>query len=298
MAALPVLPSAAQPPTGRAVPTSDDAETGPSHRLTRQTIVISAEAMARLKAFQSSQQAGAGAAAGGPIGMPAPLTRAALGLSTQPQGVDLSRHQPLVSIGVPHWNDVSGLLAIPGLSSEDSNRLSSALAQATAIDQQGSNDPAVDITVRKMKLDYIRDNLVPEPFRAQAAAAIDSYISHQVADLDQLSGLLTQHSLEIARSTGHTEQAGALEQELSAQRKGSAPSQQYPDRMLGVTREGHYSSPAQADSTSRRAIAGIRSILIEAVGRWPRDQQSGLAAVDSQLGRIETNWSSFVASLR
>jgi hypothetical protein len=251
--------------------------------------------MARLKAFQSAQQASTLV----PIATTAPLTRAALGLSHEPQGVDLSRYQPLMSTtAVPHWNDVSGLLAIPGLSKEDSTRLSGALAQATAVDQQVSNDPAVDITVRKMKLDYIKDNLIPEPFRAQAGSAISNYISHQVADLDQMSSLLTQRSLEVARSTGHTAQAQSLEQELSAQSQGTGSSQQYLNRMLSVTRNRQYGSPAQADSASSQVITGMKSIMLEAVGRWPREQESGRAAVNNQVARIANDWSDFVASAR
>jgi hypothetical protein len=271
----------------------------------KQAIVISAEAMARLNASRSSGQAGTGDGASGPaarsvvsIATTPRLSRAALGLSNEPQGIDLSRHQSPIVMADPHWNDVSGLLALPGLSTEDSKRLSGALAQATAVDQQVSNDPAVDIAVRKMKLDYIRDNLVPEPFRAQADSAISTYVSHRVADLDQMTSLLTQRSLEVARSTGHTVQAQSLEKELSAQSQGTAPSQQYLNHMLGVTRNQQYSSPAQADSTSTQVIAGIRAIMLEAVGRWPREQESGRAAVDQQIGRIEKNWRSFVASVR
>jgi hypothetical protein len=301
----PVLQSDAQTPTGSSAQTSSNVETEPWRGLTKQTLVISAEAMARLHAFQSSQQAGAGGGVKGttprsdvPIATTPGLTRAALGLSNEPHGIDLSRHPPLISIAAPHWNDVSGLLAIPGLSTEDSNRMSSALAQATAIDQQLTNDPAVDITVRKMKLDYIRDNLVPAPFRAQADSAISNYVSHQVADLDQMTGMLTQHTLDVARSTGHTVQAQSLEKELSAQSQGTASSQQYLNRMLGVTRDQQYSSPAQADSASSQVIAGIKSIMLEAVARWPREKESGRAAVDIQVGRIEKNWSNFVASVR
>lgn len=198
----------------------------------------------------------------------------------------------------PHWNDLSGLLDIPNLSKEDSNRLSSALTRATAFDQQVSNDPAVDIAVRKMKLDYIKDNLLPEPFRAQAASAISNYVSHQVGDLDQMTSLLTQRTLEIARSTGHGGQAQSIEQELSALGQGMASSQQYLNRMLGVTQNQDYSSPAQADLSSSRVIAGITSMMQEAVGRWPREQETGHAQVDGQVARIRNNWSDFVASVR
>jgi hypothetical protein len=295
---LAALPSHARTFTGSTSSASNHASPEASGRLVEQAIVISADAMARLKAFQSLQPAGTGAGAGGLIGRAPALTRAALGLSSQARDIDLSRHQPLVSMAVPHWNDVSSLLAIPGLGAEKSHRLSAALAQATVIDQQVSNDPAVDIAVRKMKLDYIRDNLMPEAFRAQAEAAISAYISHQVADLDQLSSIVTQHGLEVARASAHTAQAQSLEQELSAQRQGNAPSQQYLGRMLGATRNRQYSSPAQADLNSRQAIDGMKSLMLETIARWPRDQQNGISAVDSQVARIEQDWSSFVASLR
>jgi hypothetical protein len=94
---LPALPSNARTFTGSTSSASNHASPEASGRLIEQTIVISAEAMARLKAFQSLQPAGTGAGAGGLIG-------------------------------------------------------------------------------RKMKLDYIRDTLVPEAFRAQAEAAISSSI--------------------------------------------------------------------------------------------------------------------------
>lgn len=208
---------------------------------------------------------------------------------------DLSKEPPPAPVFTPYLSDFSELLSSPALTDEDRSRLSNALNLASAFDQNVSNDPAVDLAMRKMKLDYARDNLVPAELRAQADTAISMYLSHRTADLDQMSRTLTQKALEIARSTGHDAQAQSLQKELAAYGSGTASSQQHVEQMLNLVDGRQYGTPEQARSSAAANFSAIKNALLDAVSLWPREQARGVQAVNQQMSRLQGNWTDFLA---
>jgi hypothetical protein len=208
--------------------------------------------------------------------------------------VDLSTVSPSLAFS-PHAADFDELLSAPGLSAEARGQIADAVQRVTGYGSQVSNDPAVDLTVRKMKLDYIRDNLVPESLRPQADAAIASYVSHTGADVDQMSAKLDAMALDIARQTGRDDRAQALQRDVAGYASGAASSQQYRTAMLALVDGKRYDSPQQASVSSASSFAAIRKALLENVATWPREQKSGAAAVDLQLKQVQADWARFVA---
>jgi hypothetical protein len=222
------------------------------------------------------------------------------GLLKRPAGppqADLSKGLHSQPLGSPNWGDFNDLLSAPELSSDDRGRIAEAVQQATGYGNQVSNDPAVDLAVRKMKLDYIRDNMLPASLQQQADAAISAYVGHTGADVDRMSAQLDAMALDIARKTGHADRAQALQQDVAGYGTGKASSQQYRDAMLGLVQGKRYDTPEQADASAASSFAAIRKALLDNVAAWPREQARGAAAVDVQLQQIQAGWSSFIAQV-
>jgi hypothetical protein len=210
--------------------------------------------------------------------------------------VDLSTVSPSLAFS-PHAADFDELLSAPGLSDEARAQIADAVQRATGYGSQVSNDPAVDLAVHKMKLDYIRDNLVPESLRPQADAAIASYVSHTGADVDQMSAKLDAMALDIARQTGRDDRAQAMQRDVDGYASGTASSQQYRNAMLALVDGRRYDSPEQASASAASSFAAIRKALLDNMATWTREQKNGAAAVDLQLTHVQVNWARFVAQL-
>jgi hypothetical protein len=86
-------------------------------------------------------------------------------------GPDLSKQAVVVPVADPNASALKKVLWSSNISDEELGRINQAIDAATPVASRLSNDPAVELTLRKMKLDYIRDALVPESLRDQAGQA-------------------------------------------------------------------------------------------------------------------------------
>jgi hypothetical protein len=211
-------------------------------------------------------------------------------------GPDLSKEAVAPQLTDPNTGALKSVLWSSDISDEDLGRINGAIDAATPVASRLSNDPALELTLRKMKLDYIRDALVPEGLHAQADQAIAGYVSGTRLDADRISMRLTQYAIQQSAASGPAGESQRQAAELKAWASGTAAPQQRTSELLGLVADNHYRTRQEASASFEQSITDIQSAMLARVASWPRDQDRGRAEVYTRIAAIRSDWTRFVES--
>jgi hypothetical protein len=211
-------------------------------------------------------------------------------------GPDLSKEAGVLPLTDPNTGALKSVLWSSDISDEDLGRINGAIDAATPVASRLSNDPALELTLRKMKLDYIRDALVPEGLHAQADQAIAGYVSGTRLDADRISMRLTQYAIQQSAASGPAGESQRQAVELKAWASGTAAPQQRTSELLGLVADNHYRTRQEASASFEQSITDIQSAMLARVASWPRDQDRGRAEVYTRIAAIRSDWTRFVES--
>lgn len=211
-------------------------------------------------------------------------------------GPDLSKQAVTMPLADPNTAGLKSVLWSSDISDADLGHINGAIDAATPAGSQLSNDPAVELTLRKMKLDYIRDALVPEGLHAQADQAIAGYVSGTRLDADRISMRLTQYAIQQSAASGPAGESQRQAAELKAWASGTAAPQQRTSELLGLVADNHYRTRQEASASFEQSITDIQSAMLARVASWPRDQDRGRAEVYTRIAAIRSDWTRFVES--
>ena len=191
-----------------------------------------------------------------------------------------------------HWQDLSPMTQLEGLSADECAQIHIALSEAISSGLQSYDDTtgAVDIALKKAKLNYVKERLIPEEYRDQAEESISKYISHLVEDRDKLASDLSERSAEIARTYNHTN----LDYKLVEIQKGTARRQQEMNKMLNLTDTIRYDSPDAFSSSTEKMFSIMKDTMLNTIKSWKSNNQEGKAYIDGQEQRLRENWNRFV----
>lgn len=193
-----------------------------------------------------------------------------------------------------HWDDLSSLTHLEGLSAAESAQINKALSEAISSGLQSYDDTAgaVEIALKKAKLNYVKDRLIPERYRDQAEEKISKYISHLVEDRDKLALSLSESSEEIARAYNHT----TLDQQLMDIQKGTSRRRQEINQMLALTDKVQFTSPEAFSSSTEEMFSVMKDTMLNSIKSWKTNNQEGKAYIEGQAQRLRENWNHFVDS--
>jgi hypothetical protein len=198
-------------------------------------------------------------------------------------GPDLSKETVVTPLADPHTSALKSLLWASDLGDEDLGRVNQAIDAATPTTSRVASDPAIELALRKMKLDYIRDTMVPEALRPDAGRAIANFVSGTRLDNDRIATRLAEYAAQQSAASGAP---GA-----------GAPSQPHASELLAQVADNRYRTRQEAGDSFERSIAAIESALLAQVASWPRDQERGRAGVYNQVAAIRSDWARFIESV-
>lgn len=191
-----------------------------------------------------------------------------------------------------HWQDLSPLTHLKGLSAAESAQIHIALSEAISSVLQSYDDTtgAVDIALKKAKLNYVKEHLIPERYRDQAEKTITNYISHLVEDRDKLAADLSERSVEIAQTYNHK----TLDQELMNIQKGTARRLQEMNQMLNLTDRVQYDSLEAFSASTEKMFSIMKDTMLNTIKGWKSNNQEGTVYMEAQAQRLRENWNHFV----
>lgn len=167
-------------------------------------------------------------------------------------------------------------------------------AISSPLQQWNDSTQAADIASQRMKLDAIKEQLLPEESRAHAGEVIDRYIGGLVEQRDRFATQLFEQSKALQLSLGNTAGAADTDEILRQLAQGNYKSQQEMAQALNVAGSLDFSSKESLGRTSNAAFAALRDMVQASMPGMPAQHA---AHWTDQVESLRQNWQSFEQSL-
>lgn len=193
--------------------------------------------------------------------------------------------------------DFTALYNLEGLSESERAHIRYAISDALSAPKglNVSNDTTDSslIAYKKVNLDFVKETLIPERYRARAEGIIDTYMTNIQNDPNSMLSSLYRSAAKTMKDFDEAV-SQEFEQEATQIFQGTRRIQKDTSEFLGYSEQIQYGSPDLLRATFEEWFTHVLDTLKHPIQSWPRDQRAGYAYVEQQLASFREDWNDFI----